>query len=60
MSVSIHRCMITQIVLGLVLIFALTNVTNSTISDCPIIDGEYHSFDLLERSWCHQVGIPQP
>jgi len=21
--------------------------------DCPIIDGDYRNYDLLERVWCH-------
>jgi hypothetical protein len=21
--------------------------------ECPIIDGDYHNYDLLERVWCH-------
>jgi hypothetical protein len=21
--------------------------------DCPIIDGDYRNYDVLERAWCH-------
>ena len=43
----------TFVVLVLILFALAGNVTNATSTDCPIIDGEYRDYDLLDHGWCH-------
>ena len=47
--------MITEILFSVIALYGLgfNGTHNITEWDCPIIDGEWRSYDLLDRGWCH-------
>ena len=54
--------MITEILFSVIALYGLgfNGAHNITEWDCPIIDGEWRSYDLLDRGWCHLNGLVQP
>ena len=54
--------MITEILFSVIALYGLgfNGTHNITEWDCPIIDGEWRSYDLLDRGWCNLNGLVQP